>query len=122
VHAFWAENYPDYGPFNNVIYYAWSDGETWSQPVSILTAPEDYQSMADQPAVAVGADNRLHLVFVGGQNAHIYYSSAPLDQADRARAWTNPELLSQDIKNCGGTNIALDPQGNLRVVFESALG
>jgi hypothetical protein len=122
VHVFWSENYPEYGTFNNVIYYARLEDGVWSQPVSILISPEDYRGMADEPAVVVGSDNKLHLVFVGGQNAHIYYSSAPIDQANNPRAWSQPVPLSQDAKNCGNPNIELDPQGNLRVVYQSALG
>jgi hypothetical protein len=78
--------------------------------------------MADQPAVVVGSDDRIHLVFVGGWGGQLYYSSADLNDAGYSRAWEKPVIISQDITSIGSPNIMQDIQGNLHVIYHSDNG
>ena len=123
VHVFWTENLPEYSLFNNVIYYSRLDGKDWSEPVDILTSPQGgLQAKADQPDVTVGKDGTLHLVFVGGWNDLIYYSSADSNQATKVRSWKPPVVISEDIPYAGYPNILLDDRGYIYVIFQSEQG
>lgn len=122
VHVFWSENLPDYSTFNNVIYYTRLEELGWSQPVDILISPQGLEAKADQPAAVVGSDGRLHVVFVGGYNGQIYYSSADTHSALNARAWLSPLLLSADIEQVEHPNILEDPNGTLHVLFTCIMG
>jgi hypothetical protein len=119
VHVFWTENFVEYG---NVIYYTRLDGDSWSKPVDILISPQGVGTKAEQTAVVAGSDDRIHLVFVGGWNGQLYYSSADLIGAGNPRAWKKPVLISHEITSIGSPNVLQDIYGNLHVFYHCERG
>jgi hypothetical protein len=122
VHVFWSEEVggepmgQDVSISNtgNTIYYARWDGASWLPPIDILYVPGE--SLAEWPRVAIDQDNMLHVVWTSVLN--VYYSNAPAWAADSARAWSEPVSLTDDSASAAwGTDIAVDPAGNVHVVY-----
>ncbi len=93
------------------------DGSGWSKPVDILFSPEGQQSTASEPAVVATPDGRVHLVWTGGWDGRIYYSSAWAGETDSAAAWSKPLALNAGGEGGAALDIALDPEGRLHVVY-----
>jgi hypothetical protein len=76
------------------IYFARSadGGKTWSKPLDISNTP----AASDEPALAVGPDNSIHMVWSdtsgGEKNADIYYSTSK----DGGKTWGRDPLLPAD--------------------------
>jgi hypothetical protein len=87
-----------------------------------LISPEGPRAKASEPAAAIGLDGRLRLVWTGGWDGRIYYSSAWAGDGLSARAWTKPVALNLDGADGDGPDIALGPEGALHVVYPVAVG
>lgn len=91
LHGFWSQADPakPQGPGKTIYYSRWESG-TWSPAAAIMSSP---QGKADQPDAAYILDNRLFLVWSGGNGGEILYSFANADQAVLAESWDKPQPL-----------------------------
>ncbi len=108
------------------IFFARSEdkGKTWTHPVDISNTP----GMSSDPAVAVGQDNSIHVVWTdtskGEKNKDIYYTWS----TDGGKKWAKDPLLpAEDISNSPGTStepaIAVDQDGIVHAVWlDSSVG
>jgi len=121
VHVFWSEDLdgrvidadelPD--PGNTIMYRRW-DGQSWTEPLSILAVSDD--SLADYVAAAIDSENRIHLVWTG--LARTYYSNALAVEADSVRAWSTPYVISFDnARSRYESDVAVDALSNVHVVY-----
>jgi len=94
-----------------LMYSAW-DGQAWSEPKDIiLTARGGYTI---RPAVAIDADNVLHLTYRG--ETAIYHASAPASMAASAASWTRGYRISGS-GNGYYSDLAVDSKGVIHVVW-----
>lgn len=104
-----------------IMYTQWSLNSSWSRPIDILLSPNAQQ------ATILGAflDSRgmVHVAFFGGtaQGAEIYHSSAPLEQAGKASAWSRPEIVGQRAVSPVAGMLTGDDRGNLFILYSGGL-
>lgn len=83
----------------------------WTQPVRLAAYPR----RVDNPSLAVGADDRVHLVFSGNaatNAADIYYMHLSRD------TWSSPLNISNtNLQQSIGATIAVDSVGHLYVAW-----
>lgn len=68
-------------------------------------------------SIAVGRDNRLHVLVRRGLRT--YYTSAPLDNAWSAQAWTPPRPLNGGVSYFNA--IAVDSKGRIHAIYNEAI-
>jgi hypothetical protein len=116
VHAFVSQWVGVEDPQLAIVYRQWSLDRGWTPPVDILLPPDGeaqiYGAFLDQIGV-------MHLIFWGGtaRAANIYYSRAQIYSADRAPAWSTPELIGENALQPGSAALAGDNNGNLVIIY-----
>jgi hypothetical protein len=117
IHVFWGENYDTSTGAPDAIYYTRGDGASWSPPVDVLVSPGMPQAANRYPAVAAGGDGRLHVVWEGGYDGRIFYSSARAADATRSSAWAPALELNYDVERATHPDIVVGADGDLHAVF-----
>jgi len=115
LHAFWSQAdsaNPD-GPGSSIQYARWEAGQ-WSQPEVVLTSPN---GRSDQPDAAITADNRLFVVWSGGDGGQIYFSHANADQAMLPESWESSQPLPTLEATGSAPCILIDQAGVISVVY-----
>ena len=100
------------------LYKAWSEdmGVTWDVS-KILGDADTYVSA--YPAIAIGSDDVIHVVFQGTWNGHSAYDIRYLNSTD----WGNAKNITTDSKTVARTAICIDANDSLYVFGEKgALG
>lgn len=107
VYLFWNYTPSTDSPANVYLMYSWFDGSRWQTPNDILISPKG-QSVG-RPLVVLDEQQGL-LYLVWGSDLY----RAPIDAANRASAWSNPEAIGFH-----GTANAfyLDHQGMLYLAY-----
>jgi len=80
---------------DSVLYAKWSNG-SWSEPNSILLSPKGRTST---PEIAIDKRGWMHVIWESGggfNRGPLYYSRAPVAEANSARGWTPPVLLATE--------------------------
>ncbi len=123
VHVFWSEDIDgrplgpnDPSDSGNAIYYTRLDDRGWTEPIDVLYSPDD--SVATYPSVTADQTGTLHLVWTGLTN--IYYSQAPVSQAESSHAWRRPVVIATNsARSSWESSIGVDGKGNLHVAYAS---
>jgi hypothetical protein len=122
VHAFWSQhNDPISGAPGISIFYSFYsrlEGGQWSRPEAILSSPE---GKALQPAAAVDAQGRIMVVWSGGKTGEIFFSQTNPATASAASSWSEPVILPSPSPGARSPDIAVDPGGNIYVVYVISL-
>jgi hypothetical protein len=121
VHVLWSvdTNGQPLGPHDpsysgNTIFYTRWTGSAWTEPVDVLYLSDD--PVATYVSVAVDKDGYLHAVWTGTTN--IYYSKAPVWQAESAHAWSPPAVITTNsARSAWESSIAVDNAGALHIVY-----
>lgn len=121
VHVFWSEDWGGRSITSyelpaqpNTIYYRRWDGQTWTDPVSVLAVVDD--PLADYIAVAVDREDRIHAVWTG--LTRIYYSSAAANAADSPAAWATPTVISFGAAHSRyESDVAVDVMGRVHILY-----
>jgi hypothetical protein len=90
------------------------DGERWLRPAIVLDSLEG--SAWDQ-AAEIDLENRLYVVWSGGDSGEVYFSWAAADQAYRSSDWTIPKRLPTPLAVGSSPVIQTSGQDKLYVVF-----
>lgn len=119
VHAFSYQWLDDSGGVGGraIHYNKWVSDQGWTAPIDILLSPLKF----DARLLDVYLDNSgtVHLIFWAGDNteANIYYSSAQIEDAGDAKAWSIPNLVAMNVQDPENGVIFSPDQNNLVVVF-----
>lgn len=105
-----------------IYYRQWTLEGGWTEPVDILLAPVKLQ--ARFKGVYLDPQGTFHLVFYAGDEweSNIYYSSAPVQLAGNAHAWSTPVPIGPLPITPDVAGIVGDADGNLVVVYAGNLG
>jgi hypothetical protein len=112
VHVFWSETDNAANEGSSMYYSRWN-GRRWSDPIDIQIGGQVFY-----PAVTIDPEQRIHLVWE--DSGHLYYSSAPSDQAETAHGWSPPQDVAAGIT--GGWYpfaIVSDSAGQLYIGYAS---
>lgn len=91
VHAFAAQLVGDEIKTMAIVYRKWSLLNQWSVPVDIHLAPE----RLNVDGAYLDEKGAIHLIFwqSGQYSRGLFYTAAPVLSADRASAWSEPQLI-----------------------------
>jgi hypothetical protein len=115
VHAFY--DMPLDNLTDGFYYREWSLDQGWTQPVDFLltlrTVPSPVQS------VFLDKSGIVHLVYFGDlqENGNIYYTQAPITEADNATAWQKPYIIGPAAGPVVAATIFGDGVGTLIVLY-----
>ncbi len=97
------------------LYAATQNRDRWSQPAEILSSPAGSTAAsissvdkAEQPAMVIDSQDRLHLVWSGGTDNAIYYSWAYGRDAASPTGWSTPQVISSSTSLNSSPTIAQD--------------
>lgn len=109
VHLFWA----DLSEEDAAIYYRNDVRDVWSIPLDVLVMPG---SVVAELAGDIAQDSDVvHLVWMNQYyDADLYYAYAPLYAADQPRAWSKPQLMSNNVSNAA---IKVSPTGVINLLY-----
>jgi hypothetical protein len=111
LHVAWMEGVPDTsnGP-------AYVRGQETSWPTWEWAGPQNNPGYTN-PALALGSDGTVHMVWAGGGSSpyDIYYAYKPA-----GGAWSGPVNLSNSSYNCVYPSIDLDSTGRIWVAYQSS--
>ncbi|MFO7698187.1 MAG: hypothetical protein R6X16_13660 [Anaerolineae bacterium] len=107
VHVFWGSQ-SDLAP--GALFHTRLSRGVWGMPTDVLISPTG--DRAQYPSAVVDRAGVIHLVWAGDA---IYYSYARQENADLARGWSAPRVLSTGQATT--PSIALDGQGHLHVLY-----
>ncbi|MBE2224911.1 MAG: hypothetical protein IAF02_25445, partial [Anaerolineae bacterium] len=116
VHAFVSQWVGEETPLKAIVYRQWSANIGWAAPVDILLPPngetEVYSAFLDKSGT-------MHLLFRAGEatGSSVYYSSAFVEDMDRATGWSEPEIIGENAMFPGSGSIVGDEYGNLTVIY-----
>lgn len=116
VHLFWVEKRDPSSPCSwDTIMNRMVMGNEWSEPQEILLSPSN--RCVTEPAATIGQnDGRVHIVW--SDLYFLYYSWAPIDEANRAGAWAEPVVM--EATNARRPDIATDAEGQIHVAYYCA--
>lgn len=121
VHVVWCEaDDPEEPTFCNAIYYAFFDGQAWSQPVDIVIA--GITERVNTPVLAIDAAGVLHMTWVGAFGDRVMYSQAYAPLASSGRHWLLPMSVSPSASTTSDPDIAVSPDGTVHIVFAVQYG
>lgn len=109
VHLFWADLSED----GAAVFYRNDISESWSFPNDVLAMPD---AVIAELAGDISTDtDTVHLVWLSNYaEAALYYSQAPLLNADQAKSWSRPFMLANGVYNA---DIEVDSAGVIHVVY-----
>jgi hypothetical protein len=108
IHAFFSQLQ------DPVIYYAYWDGEIWSQITPVLELPE---GEAARPSIAAGPENELFLLTPNNRGA-LYFSRAASGNAASESRWSTPSRLATGHDGeIGLADVAWDAAGTIFVTY-----
>lgn len=86
VHVFWVET--GFEDKRAVVQHTSFDGENWSHPVDVVAT----KPMGELGTVStfLSSDNILYLMWTAGVNGPVFYSTASVQFAGNAAAWSTP--------------------------------
>lgn len=116
VHLIWTSDKSGIGGNRgDVIMYAkWSEGD-WSNPISILSSPDNEGTST--PSISLDSFGWLHIIWSGGgtfNRGPLYYSRSPVLLAGSAKSWSKPELLAENVF---WGNVKVDNKDQVVVVY-----
>lgn len=116
VHAFANQWVGDDNAQMAIVYRQWSLNGGWTTPVDILLSPVGEAHIDGAFLDQMGT---MHVAFWGGEAraANIYYVRAPAASADRAPAWSAPELVGEGALFPPSGALAGDDNGNLVIIY-----
>jgi hypothetical protein len=99
-----------------ILYRQWSLAGGWTKPIDVLLSPV---GEARIQGAFIDSSGVAHVIFWGGDtiNSSIYYSYAPIENADESRAWSRPVMIGEGAVEPISAALAGDYQGNLVVVY-----
>jgi hypothetical protein len=120
VHVLWTEAVTPEEPGTELL-YARGDasvepgigGELWILPSPVLRSPV---GGAETPAM-IAAEDRLHVVWSGGEGGEIFYSWAFGRDAHASAGWSTPMLLPGPVPMGSNPVIAQGADGSLHVLY-----
>jgi len=116
VHVFASQVISEETFQRGIVYRQWSVSGGWTKTTDILLSPSG-------DAVIQGAflDKKgfIHVIFWGGsaESAHIFYSKAPVQNADSGFSWTKPVIIGNRSVETTSAAITGDGEGNLVVIY-----
>jgi len=121
VHVLWSQDMTgmpmregDLPTIGNAIAYTRWDGHRWTQPVDVVSVPDE--ALAGFPEVALDANDNLHLVWIG--QSTVYYSRAPAHEAASTHAWSSPVAVAQgNLPRTHPVDVAVDHNAVIHVVL-----
>jgi hypothetical protein len=116
LNVFWSQTNNLAAPGANIssIYNLLWDGERWFNPSIVL---DSLEGSAWNPAADVDLENRLFVVWSGGDSGEVYFSWAAANQAYRSSDWTLPKRLTDQLTIGSSPVIRTFRQDKLYVVF-----
>lgn len=103
AHAVWRDEHH--------VYYAAESG--W--PTASKTLPSNDQLIIDPPAMAIGPDNIIHVVWAQGENTMSVYHTF---SADGGNSWMPFSLISPAGRDTSAPSVAVTADGSVHVVWE----
>ncbi len=117
--AFWSTslNLPSNG-FDLVMESSTLDGQEWTPSVDIqaLSQGPNLESEVTRAAVWIDERDIVHMTFRGLQTFSLFYTQAPLAEANDVRGWSTPVELGQQTYF---SQVLTDRRGTIHVVFTS---
>lgn len=115
LHAFWIESeLPDN---RSIIQYARFDGENWTGPLDIhATQPGGEVGFLSS---AVDEQGLLHLIWTGGNNGPVFYTTAPAYDALSAQQWSSSYRVSIPAYRA---KLGIDSLNRLHILYENFYG
>jgi len=121
VHAFNAQ-VTDSGAA--IMYRHWTVDKGWTIPTDVIIPPNNEIQARNIPLdVSLDENGMVHLVFMAGnlRESNIYYSRAPLVDANNARAWSTPLIIgTHALLNPPQVTMIGDHKGDLFVAFSGS--
>jgi hypothetical protein len=106
------------------LYAATQIRDRWSQPTEIMSSSAGgaatgatSTNKAEQPAMIIDAQDRVHLVWSGGTDSAIFYSRAYGRDAASLTGWSVLETLPVPASLSSSPTIAMDGSGTLYVAY-----
>ena len=97
------------------LHSAWWNGSKWSLAIPAIRPKA---GKADQPSLAIDQQDRLHLVWSGGNSGEIFYSWKYARDAASTLGWSEPVELPAPTAIGSWPHIIADPRGDvLHVVY-----
>jgi len=118
-HVFWSQTIGGQrGGLDRAIYYAKLDDTGWTQPIRLLSTPEN---RAVQPYVTNDNSGRLISVWSSDQTGSVYSSVASAGSAQNAFNWSSPVLLPALQPAASSPQVWVDKSGKIFVVYAITL-
>ncbi len=115
AHLFWTQAISEDGENPKTgIFYARRESGSWSTARIVIQSPE---GNADNPAVGVDKENRLHVVWTEGLAGNLYYSWANPALAVTASEWQAPIQLPVPRPLVSAPDIFIDTENRIFVVY-----
>jgi len=120
VHALTSQWIENIKPRKAVVYRRWSLVGGWTKPVDILLPPK---GNAEFLWAFLDSSGILHMIFMNGEarDMAVYYSQAPVGNADQAPAWSVPTMVGERASGVNSAAIAGDENGNLVIIYSGGL-
>jgi hypothetical protein len=98
-----------------VVHRTWSLSGGWTKPVDIILAPTKNAKIL---GVFIDSSETMHIIFMTYENDNptVYYSSAPVAEANSAKAWSEHEVVGP-LPSLESAAIIGDDQGNLFIIY-----
>jgi hypothetical protein len=117
VHAFHSMLIEEDSPELAIVYSNWNLDLGWTLPVDILLPFGG--DLAYMQGAFLDQSGMMHIIFYccDDFSPNIYYSRAPAHEADRASAWSVPELIGEKASSPHTATLVGDNRGNLFVLY-----
>jgi hypothetical protein len=116
IHAFNDQQVGDSA--DSVIFHRiWNQRQGWSAPVDILYRGKGINVVVLDAMLDENQD--LHLLFFEGdpRSAFLYHTSTPVSEADTGSAWSNPQLIAENVGPLAYDSIVSLRPENLTIVY-----
>ena len=106
----------------SIFYARWTPQNGWSTLVDIINVPGD-EGGARVFSGVIDPKGWVHLLFWSGDehDADIYYTRAPIINAEKSTAWSEPLLIGQSALDPPAVGLAIDSEGTLVAVYSSKI-
>ena len=103
-----------------IVYRRWSLTGGWTKPVDILLPPV---GEAQIQGAFLDSSGIMHVIFWAGNSkeAYIFYSRAPVTNADQSSAWSPPYVIGEKAVEPASASLAGDDQGNIIIIYTGNL-